>query len=246
MAAKRPRFGAGAEASLETSLDVSPNELLSWLAVDPDNLGGAAPNTWAAQNSEVGPVRMVASPVLQADRSELAFIAGLLADDDDPKVVGGSPAPPHASDGSISFPTAVEEEEIAVLLSSLPKQYKLGTTRVDQLLHARLLRRLRAEDAPVLTSWVRSKSAVGGESLLQLHIVFRDRPGSLGTLSTVLSQAGANIVGVAAFTTTDGFAVDVIGIDSGLDEVKRAPRRTPLPPFVSRRLRSAPAPCPPP
>ena len=105
------------------------------------------------------------------------------------------------------------------MVSSLPKAYRLSTTRNEQQLHARLLRKLRSKAVPVLTSWVRTTTA-DGERLLQLHLVFRDRPGSLGLVSNVLSSSGANITGVSAYTTADGFAIDTIGLHHMIEDAR--------------------------
>ena len=111
------------------------------------------------------------------ERSELAFVAGFLKDSagDQPPESANPPVRGATAIESQGFPEqAVAEQEVHSLISSLPTQYALSTSRADQEMHARLLRTLRLEGHHVLMKWVRSKNSKG-EVALQLHIVFRDR-----------------------------------------------------------------------
>ena len=64
------------------------------------------------------------------------------------------------------------EDDMASLGRSMPQTYTLGTSKIDQALHAQLLRRSRSSGHAAVTSWVRNP---GSSDLVRMHIVFRDR-----------------------------------------------------------------------
>eukprot|EP00900_Chrysochromulina_parva_P023007 jgi/Chrpa1/533/Chrysochromulina_OHIO_Genome00010341-RA len=100
----------------------------------------------------------------------------------------------------------VSVEDMEQLTRSVTQAYVLGTSRTDQQVHALLLKRARQTGHAAQTLWMRGST----DAAIRLHIVFRDRSGSLGTLSTIISQYGGNIIGVSAHTTNDGFGLSVI------------------------------------
>jgi hypothetical protein len=169
MASSSKRARGEASGGGDDALSMSPDERMQWW------LGGAKEDDPSNANLlEGGSSRMCGDSLTVADhaeRSELAFIAGLLSDPTAPDASD----PSAALDGEPSSPQPkVTVSDVTALLSSLPNQYALSTSRADQEMHARLLRQLRDDGRPVLTKWVRSKTAKG-DVMLQLHIVFRDR-----------------------------------------------------------------------
>ena len=129
------------------------------------------------------------------------------------------------------------------LVALLPAQYVMSTTLHDRLVHLQLLKRLRAQpELQVLSTWTQYTDRVGTEGLRQ-HLIFRDRPGSLGavtgvlskvgdpyrvtltltltliltltlTLTLVLSKVGVNILEAAVFCTADGYALDIFSLST--------------------------------
>lgn len=100
--------------------------------------------------------------------AELDAIADLLREND-PK----RPCPSSAS--SIS---EHQVDDVTPLITSLPAAYARSTPFTDQVLHSRLWKQSRASAQSAVTSWMRSPSSgqnSTGDSLMKLHIVFRDR-----------------------------------------------------------------------
>ena len=109
-------------------------------------------------------------------------------------------------------PSAAQEMEELVAL--LPAQYVMSTTLHDRLVHLQLLKRLRAQpELQVLSTWTQYTDRIGTEGLRQ-HLIFRDRPGSLGAVTGVLSKVGVNILEAAVFCTADGYALDIFSLST--------------------------------
>ena len=98
------------------------------------------------------------------------------------------------------------------LLQALPAQYALSTVQSDRNEHARLFVALRAETSSpqtVLLSWGANREP----GYFSLWLVFHDRRGSLGVITSVISELGVNIAKASAFSTRDGIAVDSFTVD---------------------------------
>ena len=68
----------------------------------------------------------------------------------------------------------------------------------------------------MLSTWTQYTDRVGTEGLRQ-HLIFRDRPGSLGAVTGVLSKVGVNILEAAVFCTADGALAASTNHDCSLD-----------------------------
>ena len=119
------------------------------------------------------------------------------------------------------------------LLQVLPPQYALSTDYDDRSQHARLLLALRAEAGPgdrpqkytVQLAWC----ARAAYSQFSLWLVFYDRRGSLGVITSVISDLSINIGKASVFCTHDGIAIDSFTVD------RRAPPKI-LPRLACPRL----------
>jgi hypothetical protein len=176
MSLTNKRARAGPEPTDLETLDMSADELMQWFAGskddDPNGGGGAA----SSSGGRVPSRATGDDAASQAERAELAFISGFLADGvaQDGSSASGTP-PCRGEDRPPSAPArGVSEHEVNTLVGSLPTQYAVSTSRADQEMHVRLLRSVRSGGAPAVTQWVRSRM-LSGETTLQLHIVFRDR-----------------------------------------------------------------------
>ena len=101
------------------------------------------------------------------------------------------------------------------LVALLPAQYVMSTTLHDRLVHLQLLKRLRAQpELQVLSTWTQYTDRIGTEGLRQ-HLIFRDRPGSLGAvtdvLSKVLSTSATPTYGLLPHATPAATACDPAG-----------------------------------
>ena len=68
----------------------------------------------------------------------------------------------------------------------------------------------------MLSTWTQYTDRGGTEGLRQ-HLIFRDRPGSLGAVTGVLCKVGVNILEAAVFCTADGALAASINHDCSLD-----------------------------
>ena len=108
-----------------------------------------------------------------------------------------------------SAPTA----ELHSLMQRLPSQYALATSYTDRLQHAKLLAMLQSgPDAisSVQLAWAQLDASARAFSL---WLVFADRRGSLGLITSVLAELNVNIGKASVFSTTDGYAVDSFSVD---------------------------------
>jgi hypothetical protein len=94
---------------------------------------------------------------------------------------------------------------VSALLASTPADYAMTTKPLDRLQHALLIGKLRSE-AGASTSVQLSWAPCGDH--FSLWLVFYDRRGSLGAISSSLGCLGIDIVKASAFSTIDGVAVD--------------------------------------
>ena len=120
------------------------------------------------------------------------------------------------------------------LLASTPVEYILSTKPLDHKKHAFLVERLRSEglgSTSVELSWEHR-----GDSF-SLWVVFYDRLGSLGAITSSLGSLGIDILMASTFSTTDGVAVDFFAVDR-MDEELAATLRTLIPDALGGRLPS--------
>ena len=120
------------------------------------------------------------------------------------------------------------------LLASTPVEYLLSTKPLDHEKHAFLVERLRSADldsTSVELSWEHR-----GDSF-SLWVVFYDRLGSLGAITSSLGSLGIDILMASTFSTTDGIAVDFFAVDR-MDEELAATLRTLLPNALGGQLPS--------
>ena len=108
------------------------------------------------------------------------------------------------------------------LLQSMPQEYVLSTTPDDRVQHAYLLAAFRLEmpgAQQVHISWAQT-----GNGFCNVWLVFQDRRGSLGAITSALSDLGVDISRAAAFSTHDGVAVDAFRVNQFDDELSSALR----------------------
>jgi hypothetical protein len=124
---------------------------------------------------------------------------------------------------------SLAEPAVQKLLSVMPAQYALSTLPSDRAQHAQLLQNLHIEQQRegresqnVHLSWAPYDSRS-----FSLWLVFNDRRGSLGVITSVLAEFGIDISKVAAFSTPDGVAVDSFAV-SRMDEELAAKMRVRL------------------
>ena len=101
----------------------------------------------------------------------------------------------------------------------MPAQYALTTSYADRLEHARLLAETALGAKPQADA-VRLAWRLEEGSHATLWLVFPDRRGSLGLITSLLSELGVNIGKVSAFSSTDGFAVDTFTVDRCVSELE--------------------------
>lgn len=97
------------------------------------------------------------------------------------------------------------------LLRSMPSQYALSTQQPERVQHVLLFHELRQE--PPGAQSVHISWAADGNATFSLWLVFPDRRGSLGVITSVISELGVNIAKASAFSTADGIAVDSFTVD---------------------------------
>lgn len=122
----------------------------------------------------------------------------------------------HASSSSDDARAAQLLHELS---RRMPAQYALTTSYADRLEHARLLAETALGAKPQADA-VRLAWRLEEGSHATLWLVFPDRRGSLGLITSLLSELGVNIGKVSAFSSTDGFAVDTFTVDRCVSELE--------------------------
>ena len=112
--------------------------------------------------------------------------------------------------------TASQSEDpgqLQELLRRMPAQYALATSLVDRAEHSRLLSAVlsgaKPQDDSVRLSWRVEQASTRAT----VWLVFPDRRGSLGLITSLLSELGINIGKASVFSTHDGIAVDTFTVD---------------------------------
>ena len=125
-------------------------------------------------------------------------------------------APAMSCDASASSSSAddVGSAQLQDLLRRMPTQYALSTSFADRMHHAKLLAEAsdaaKAQQHSVRLSWDAEQR--GGRAAIWL--VFPDRRGSLGVITSLLSELGVNIGKASVFSSSDGLlAVDTFTVD---------------------------------
>ena len=101
----------------------------------------------------------------------------------------------------------------------MPQQYLQCTVAADRALHSAMHQRLTSGQADVVSTWTGAGSDPLGNALApgarcwHFHVVFVDRPGALTTISSVLAEAGVDILQASLFRARDGKAVDVFYLE---------------------------------
>jgi len=101
------------------------------------------------------------------------------------------------------------------LADSLPPHYREQTSEEERLMHARMLRTLRQQPSRYSVSMWKDQGAwdhSGQGRTVRLHVVFPDRPGSIGVILSALGKLGLCFRDAAVFVTADGYAVDAFTI----------------------------------
>src|SRR4029450_6350600 len=102
--------------------------------------------------------------------------------------------------------------EIDLFMKRMPRGYLLATPAEQAARHFPLLR------GPVGAHEVRTLSGPGARpGPHALTVIASDRPGLLSWIAGSLSLAGLSILTAQVFTTDDGVAVDVFGVEGGVD-----------------------------
>jgi len=150
---------------------------------------------------------------------------------------------------------AKEHELVRALVSTLPADYCTVIAPEEQLTHAEMLHELResgrGEDS-ASARW----SLADRHVQARFHVVHRNRVGSLGAITSLLSARGFNILNASVYSTSDGFAVNafwleppaeavhpehptgLVPVDDLVDDIDRA--------FAAMSLHSTPSSTPPP
>ena len=93
------------------------------------------------------------------------------------------------------------------LVSTLPADYCTVIAPEERLTHAEMLHELResgrAEDTAI-ARW----SLAAEHAQARFHVVHRNRHGSLGAITSLLSARGFNILNASIYSTRDDFAVN--------------------------------------
>ncbi len=114
------------------------------------------------------------------------------------------------------------EEDKALVLDSHYEAYLLNVPLEKQIAHAELIRKARSEDAPVTIS----AKTDAFQGVTELTVYTPDHPHLLAIITGACAASGADISGAQVYTTSDGFALDIITIyrqfDDDADENRRA------------------------
>jgi len=119
--------------------------------------------------------------------------------------------PPHAKS---SAHTSQDLELVRGLIATLPSPYITAIPLSEQVIHAHLVFGLRSEPEPGEPAKVHWQP---GATQTRFHVVHRNRVGSLGAITSLLSNCGFNITTASVFSTRDGFAVNAFWLDQADD-----------------------------
>ena len=100
------------------------------------------------------------------------------------------------------------------LIATLPSPYITAIPLSEQVIHAHLVLGLRSEPEPGEPAKVHWQP---GATQTRFHVVHRNRVGSLGAITSLLSNCGFNITTASVFSTRDGFAVNAFWLDQADD-----------------------------
>ena len=123
---------------------------------------------------------------------------------------------PAIASSDTSDPSTFAKPVLQQLLQRLPQQYALATSFNDRMIHAKLLAELQASTDATQTvrlEWAQNSQA---PNVFSLWLVFADRRGSLGLITSVLAELNVNIGKASVFSTSDGIAVDSFSVDRGV------------------------------
>ena len=95
------------------------------------------------------------------------------------------------------------------LSSHLPPSYITSTNAQERETHAKLFHRLVQHTSSVELSWHPLHDRLG----VALSCVFVDKRGSLSAITNTLASHGINILGLSAFSTDTGIAIDTFEVD---------------------------------
>ena len=97
----------------------------------------------------------------------------------------------------------------APLSSHLPPAYITSTNAQEREIHAQLFQRLVQHRSSVELSWHPLHDRPG----VALSCAFVDKRGSLSAITNTLASHGINILGLSAFSTDTGIAIDTFEVD---------------------------------
>lgn len=126
-----------------------------------------------------------------------------------------APACSSMDQAASSSANDVASSQVQDLLRRMPAQYALATSYADRLVHARLIADLPVGAKPqgdlVRLSWQTVQQ--DATTAATVWLAFPDRRGSLGLITSLLSELGINIGKASVFSSTDGIAVDTFTVD---------------------------------
>ncbi len=106
-----------------------------------------------------------------------------------------------AEEAAGMLPEGLDGGDLARHLEQVPERYLLEVSAADCVLHLRLLREVRGDDA-VAVDWSRRKGHV------HVWVLGPDRPRRISQIAGACLRAGASIVSARAYTRTDGIIID--------------------------------------
>ena len=135
------------------------------------------------------------------------------------------------------------------MVARLPDQYLTVIPVAERRIHNQLMHQLMESDvAAVVGKW----NMAGKQT--RFHVVHRNRVGSLGVITSLLSNRGFNILNASVFSTNDGWAVNAFWLEPPEDAVHPSMGLIPIDDlifdidrtFSSMSLHSTPSNTPPP
>ena len=115
-----------------------------------------------------------------------------------------------------------DEADLSLVLNAHYEAYLLNVPLEKQVAHCELIKKARAQNAPVTVS-VNTDAFQG---VTELTVYTPDHPHLLAIITGACAASGADISGAQVYTTSDGFALDIITIyrqfDDDADEKRRA------------------------
>ena len=100
------------------------------------------------------------------------------------------------------------------LVATLPSQYITAIPLSEQVIHAHMVFGLKSEQEPGEPAKVHWQP---GAAQTRFHVVHRNRVGSLGAITSLLSNCGFNITTASVFSTRDGYAVNAFWLEQADD-----------------------------